>query len=153
MLKIVKSFKRYKKAVKYIAENISDENRAEINIVLPGSHIETALLEAASNSCIGFFFFDMQGNPRAMGGVGTDRNIWFVVTGGLSKRELIPWLKKSRELIRTLLEKYSPLWGYWYEKNELSKIWMDWCGFDFAPRDSAANSEINGSRFIYFQKN
>lgn len=153
MFKKVKSFKRYKKAIKYIADNISDENKTEIHVTAPGLTIEEALLEAAQNSSTGFFFFDIEGNPRAMGGVSDDRNIWFVVTKGITKREIVPWLRKSRELIQGLLKKYGGLWGFWNEKNELSKIWMDWCGFDYAPQDSAANLVINGHKLTYFQKN
>lgn len=152
MLRIVKSFKRYKKALKYIAENISEENRTEIGILAPDMTVEAALLECATSSEIGFFFFDADGNPRAVGGVSDNRCVWFAVTAGLSRREIVPWLKKSRELISTLLRKYRKIWGRWYQKNILPKIWLDWCGFSFAPEDSPANVEINGHKFIYFQK-
>lgn len=153
MLRVVRSFNKHKKALKYIAERISKENKTEINIIMPDTDIEKALFECAKASKTGFFFFDFEGNPRAVGGVTETKNVWFVVTKNLTKRELIPWLKKSRCLIQELTKKYSPLWGHWYEKNTLSKLWLDWSGFDFAPHDSPANIEVEGHRFIYFQKN
>lgn len=153
MYKIVKSFKRYKKALQYIAQHLSPENIAEINLICPNANIENEMLTIAQHSDIGFFLFDADGNPRAVGGISPDRNIWFVVTSNLSQKEMIPWLKKSRSLIPELLEKHNPIWGHCYEKNVLSRQWMKWSGFDFAPEDSEANYEINGEKFIYFQKN
>lgn len=153
MYKVVKSFKRYKKALKYVAAHLSPENIEEINIVCPGANVEKELIGIAMQSAIGFFLFDVEGNPRAVGGISADRNVWFVVTSGLTSKEFIPWLKKSRKIMPEIMKDFSPIWGHCYEKNVLSRYWMKWNGFDFAPEDSAANYEIEGAKFIYFQKN
>lgn len=55
MYKVVKSFKRYKKALKYVAAHLSPENIEEINIVCPGANVEKELIGIAMQSAIGFF--------------------------------------------------------------------------------------------------
>lgn len=153
MIEIVKSFKKHRKALKYVAENLSEENKAELYIRDETADPAKALAEVAFESDIGFICYDKNGNPRGAGGVLPTRNIWFVVTAGLTKSETVPWLKRAREITAELLTKHRPLWGHCLESNELSMMWMKWCGFDFAPTDSPANYEIDGKRHIYFQKN
>lgn len=153
MIEIIKSFKRHRKALKYVAQNLSEENKAELYLRDENADPEKALTAVALESDIGFICYDKNGNPRGIGGVLPTRNIWFVVTSGLSKSETIPWLKRAREVTAELLAKHRPLWGHCLETNELSMMWMKWCGFDFAPLDSPANYEIDGKRHIYFQKN
>lgn len=153
MIQMVKGFNKHLKALKYIASHLSEDNTAELHALAPDADAAKVLVDVALESSTGFFCYDKEGNPRGVGGVLPTHNIWFVVTQELTKTEAVPWLKRAREITTELLKKHRPLWGHCYEKNEMSMTWMRWCGFDFAPLDSHANYEINGQRFIYFQKN
>lgn len=153
MIEIVKNFRKRKKVIKYIAEHLSEDIKAELRIHDEDADPTEVLINHTNESVTGFICYDKDGNPRGIGGVLPNRNIWFVVTEGLERSDFVPWLKRARDVTAELLKKHRPLWGHCYENNELSLIWMKWCGFDFASADSAANYEINGKKFIYFQKN
>lgn len=153
MLKTFHSFKSYDHAIRYIADHISPINAEELQVIAPGSDPFQALMQAGEKSETGFIFFDFDGYPRAIGGVFSDRNIWFVITDKVTRRELVPWLKHSLRLLKELHQKYRTLWGHSYHKNGLSRLWMKWNGFDFAPPGSHANYTIDGHEFYYFQRN
>lgn len=153
MYKVVKSFKKYHKALKYIAERLSIENLEELKIINPEIDPCKAILACAEKSEKGFILFDFDGNPRAAGGIFSDRCMWFVVTKDLSRKEYIPWIKHAKDWLSEIMKDYPTVWGHEWAKNTRAMMWLRWIGFDFAFEVSKANIEINGEKFIYFQKN
>jgi len=117
--------------LQYLANNLRASDIAEIRASHDQSP-EQALRFSAGRStwCAAVLH---KGKPVAIFGLVPDdkadcaASVWFLATDGL----LGMWatfLRLSRKIIETMLEKYPFLYNFVDDRNEKSIIWLKWCG-------------------------
>ena len=138
--------------IRHIAQNLSEQNRQEAELIYPSYPLTSLLMNQASHSKHGFVIYTKKGAPCGIGGIMGGGRIWFVVTESAKDELCTSWFKQGRAWLKERLTGYHRIDGYCWEKNTLSQNWMRFMGFDITTKDNAATLTINGENFLYFMQ-
>ena len=125
--------------VDYLAKNLREEDKREVDTVMPGAEIHKVLKESVdtANKCfivrkddVPAVVFGSSETPDFLGLGAKAADIWLLGTDEI-KLNKTSFLKLSRKVIREIADEVDYLWNIVDPRNELHIRWLQWLGFSF----------------------
>lgn len=125
--------------IDHIAKNLREEDKREVNTVIPGVDIYKALKESveSSSTChvvrkdgVPVVLFGSKKTPDFLGVGAESADIWLLGTDEI-KLNKTSFLKLSRKVIVEIASEVDYLWNIVDPRNELHIRWLQWLGFSF----------------------
>lgn len=140
-----------KRYIKYIADNLSKQNREEAAILYPDWDIYDLLHTYCNSVDIAFIILDDEGNPYGLGGISDTNSIFFVVRENLDRRMNIKLLRVMKKRMKYFL-RYRPLiWGKVWDKAKQTMRWLPYMGFTIYPSCDSRTGRAGKDNFLYFE--